>query len=530
MSSKQLKDKQTESLSSVASESENQKTNEKKEKRKAAYFIIFSVIFGLLFLISVSLCALSYWYKNNYFLEFKDLLYIITGPIEGTGNSTIMDIVRAVLPFAIAAIAVSVGCAFLLYKKTKIRRILRSVVCILCVFSLVFSLFYTVKSFRIDTYTKLLGETSTIYEDYYVDPNSVTISANGKTKNLIYIYLESLENSHFSKEYGGFQDINYLPNLTTLALENVNFSGYTEGKIGGFVPITGTHWTIAALLGTSAGIPFAFSNSDGSDMDKRDLFAPGLTTLGDILEDKGYKNVFMCGSNAAFGGRAKYFTQHGNYELFDLYYARENNLIDYHHNGWWGFDDADLYRLAKIRLTELANDGQPFNFTMLTVDTHSIDGYVCDLCESEHDTVTGNVLKCADRQVMDFVEWIKAQDFYEDCTIVITGDHYRHDNSLVPIDKYGVRRIYNCFINSAVSPVGKTFERTFTTFDIFPTTLAAMGFEIEGERLGLGTNLFAGKDAKQTLAEELSLDYLSLELSKKSDYYRLVFEQAINKQ
>ena len=38
-----------------------------------------------------------------------------------------------------------------------------------------------------------------------------------------------------------------------------------------------------------------------------------------------------------------------------------------------------------------------------------------------------------------------------------------------------------------------------TIFDDFPTTLSAMGAEIEGDRLGLGTNLFS---AKETLSEK----------------------------
>lgn len=52
--------------------------------------------------------------------------------------------------------------------------------------------------------------------------------------------------------------------------------------------------------------------------------------------------------------------------------------------------------------------------------------------------------------------------------------------------------------------------------DMLPTVLYAMGFDIEGERLGLGTNLFS---STPTLAEELGLSYLEEELSKSSLYY-----------
>ena len=59
-------------------------------------------------------------------------------------------------------------------------------------------------------------------------------------------------------------------------------------------------------------------------------------------------------------------------------------------------------------------------------------------------------------------------------------------------------------------------NRLFTTLDLFPSTLAAMGVQIEGERLGLGTNLFSGK---QTLAEEYGYEHLFEELKKKSLFY-----------
>ena len=68
-------------------------------------------------------------------------------------------------------------------------------------------------------------------------------------------------------------------------------------------------------------------------------------------------------------------------------------------------------------------------------------------------------------------------------------------------------------------------NRTFTSLDMFPTTLAAMGFEIEGERLGLGTNLFS---VVLTLCEKngggrVGYDWLDTEVSKLSEYYKNEF-------
>ena len=62
----------------------------------------------------------------------------------------------------------------------------------------------------------------------------------------------------------------------------------------------------------------------------------------------------------------------------------------------------------------------------------------------------------------------------------------------------------------------KTQNRKFTTLDFFPTVMAAMGCEIEGNRLGLGTNLFS---SEQTLSEEMGYEAFFAELNRKSLFY-----------
>ena len=57
--------------------------------------------------------------------------------------------------------------------------------------------------------------------------------------------------------------------------------------------------------------------------------------------------------------------------------------------------------------------------------------------------------------------------------------------------------------------------REYSTFDAFPTTLAAMGIEIPGDRLGLGSNLFS---KTPTLLEDYGLKHVKKELEKRSDF------------
>ena len=77
------------------------------------------------------------------------------------------------------------------------------------------------------------------------------------------------------------------------------------------------------------------------------------------------------------------------------------------------------------------------------------------------------------------------------------------------------RTVYNAFLNTTQTASRMT-NRQATALDLFPTTLAALNVTIEGERLGLGTNLFS---AKPTLAEELGFDSFYTELTKRSTFY-----------
>ena len=55
---------------------------------------------------------------------------------------------------------------------------------------------------------------------------------------------------------------------------------------------------------------------------------------------------------------------------------------------------------------------------------------------------------------------------------------------------------------------------------MFPSTLAALGVKIEGDKLALGTNLFSNK---KTLTEEYGIEYINEEFAKKSSYYNVNF-------
>lgn len=368
-------------------------------------------------------------------------------------------------------------------------------------------------------------QASEFIENEYVDAAEVHVTFPGEKRNLICIYVESAESSFQGREDGGLLENNIIPEMTELAKNNISFSQSDLIEGAAVAPQCG--WTIAGLVAQTSGLPLKLFNFDdaldGTDntMDKYVSFMPGATTLGDILEREGYHNVFMAGSDFTFGGRRDYFTQHGNYEIWDYLTAQEEGKIPMDYKETWGFEDRKLYQFAKEKLTELAKEEEPFNFSMLTVDTHTGGGYKCELCPDTFDTRYQNVWACASNQLDDFIQWVQQQDFYENTTICITGDHSSMEEGFLTEYDYDKhrgnieRKVYNVFINAAAEPA-KLKNRKFTTMDYFPTVLAALGAEIEGDRLGLGTNLFSDTS---TLAEEYGFEEMFDELNKKSNFY-----------
>jgi putative glycosyltransferase (exosortase G-associated) len=499
-------------LKNLVNKEKKQKTKKEKESKKSIGWV---VCVGLLYLISVFVIVVCHWIYKTYGVGLNELITTFTLSVKGASSDVVLTALKNCLPPIILGIGVFIF--LLLFSRKKERKIIQNILSAGAVLFVFGAAFYVNRCFDAVGYFQTSVAQSSIYEDYYVNPNDVAITANGSTKNLVYIYLESMETTYASMDVGGAQRVNYIPNLTQLAEENVSFSN--SDKLGGFHSTNGTGITMGALFGTTSGIPFNLT-SEVNDMISQGNFASGVTNLGDVLQSKGYTQEFLCGSDGDFGGRKTYFQQHGDYNVFDLYTAREKGYIDDDYFVWWGFEDKILFQIAKDELTRMAAEGEPFNFTMLTVDAHHIDGYLCDLCGDEYENVTANVVACTDKQVGEFIQWCKEQDFYENTVFVITGDHPRMDTSLVEGNSYFDRTVYNCIINGSNTGEVNDKNRIFTPMDMLPTVLSSMGFSIEGERLGLGTNLFS--DTK-TLAELKGFDWLDTELSKTSQYYYHTF-------
>ncbi len=479
---------------------------------------------GVLLLSFVAWLALfsTLWYRRIYGdTGFDSVLYTLFGGMGGVQAGLLLSFGAGALLPAVVCTAVQLLAPWLLRDRPWMpRRPVRTVISLVLSLALLVGSAFGIGLVRY-AYTRM--QLSELYENEYVDPNTVEIQFPEQKRNLVYIFLESMETSFLDTSLGGAMEYNLIPELTQLAQDNVNFS-HNE-TVGGMVEVPGATWSIGAMVAQTAGVPLItpsnikdWQNGYGKD----GIFLPGLTSMSNILAENGYKQALMMGCDSNFGGERVYALTHQVDRVYDYYTGLEDGIVPPGYYAWWGFEDKYLFEYAKQELTALGQQEVPFAFTLLTMDTHHIDGYTCSLCGDGYAEPFENVISCASRQVLDFVQWIQAQPFYENTTIVITGDHFSMDSEYFArnVEPGYLRHGYNCIINAPLTPE-RTQNRMFSSLDMFPTVLAALGCQIEGDQLGFGINLFS---KRETLLEEYGYSAFSAELWKRNAYYERFYE------
>lgn len=518
------------------------KTEEKNEPKQKGEIIMWIFIGTLTYILILLVCILSYaidYLTNVIQVEsFSQFLYTMQVSMGGAEN-TIMQILQGFF----AEYALYVGAATIVYiillrtllqARRNIRegkpafsrrgheKAVRFGTCTCGFLAACMLAGQLVKGYDvlgIEQYRIEQNRFSRLYEDHYVKTDSSLVQLPEKKKNLIHIVVESMESSYADSSIGGGFDDNLIPQLSTIAKENTDFSASDDPMLNGARVTNKTSWTVAGLVAQTSSTPIAMDNGEyDQNFDGERRFMPNITTLGELLEEAGYTNAFLCGSDASYAGRANYFRQHGNYEITDWISQKEDGVLPSNYKEWWGFEDEKLFEYAKESLLDLSSRNEPFNFTMLTADTHFKNGYLCPDCPDLYEDQMKNVIACSDARIASFISWLQQQDFYEDTVVVISGDHLSMDG-LIPaeVGREYTRRVFFTVINGPEYTLDKT--RDYTTLDVFPTILEAMGASVEGHRLGLGTSLYADVP---TLSEELGFSEFNSEIAYRSAYYESV--------
>ncbi len=497
--------------------------NNKKEKKIAIVFTVLSIIFVLVgsFLYFGSVWFIDFFGK----LTPEQFLFNFKSPVTGTASGVTEQAMNGPV---LMLVSIVVGFIFLVTTKFELQwkgkkiltdKLIKRISWVISLIVLVVGMNYSIKELQLVKVYHAYFDDSAYIKDNYHSPKTTKLEFPNKKRNLIHIYLESYENTYFDKKSGGYMEKNLMPDFEKLYKEGVSFSEST--KRGGPYQTYGSSWSVASMVNMSMGIPLKIP-MDGNSYGKSGYFLPGAVGIGDVLYKEGYNQTIMFGADADFGGLTSFFNNHHNFNIYDLKYARKVGKIPNDYKVWWGFEDKKLYEYAQEEITRLASEDKPFNFTIENADTHFPDGYIEKDTPKPFEQQYSNVIFHSQKQVTDFVRWIQGQEFYDNTTIVLTGDHLSMDKKFfADVDESYHRTTTNLILNGTFENESiQTTNREFAPFDMYPTILSGMGVKIEGNRLGLGTDLSSGE---KTLIEKDSLEKVNDELAKNSKFYNQEF-------
>lgn len=228
-----------------------------------------------------------------------------------------------------------------------------------------------------------------------------------KPRNLILVYLESIGSPIINHpDWPGL-----MPHLNKL-VENHSIADTVYAS--SFI-------TIEGIVNTQCGTLFPFDRGSDSLANGHNL-GSNLPCLGDVLAHAGYQNRYLGGASLDFAGKGRFLQSHGFNNPMGIRYWREQGIRQ--RPGTWGISDPDIFAQALRQYQQLQKTDQPFNITLLTIGTH-IPGFYYQECEhySGSDDPFLDGLHCTDQLLHTFLEQLKAQNAFDNTTVVITADH-----------------------------------------------------------------------------------------------------------
>jgi len=470
------------------------------------------ILFLFVFLCFVLCCYPLFLCKTFGTVSFEQVIFHLMNPLKGTDIRLYYKgfAYAFALPLFLTFLYMFPSCFFPKKIKSKFSR-WQNGKWQACLSPVLFILSIAIQMYvlRIGAWYYGYTHPTTLFRDHYVAPKIQDIVFKEK-RNAIVIYLEAME-----KTYGNTTifDKDYIPELTNLANKNISFDRFYQ--------YPGSEWTIAGLVNGMCGIPLKIPMS-GVRLDLFKTFLPSAVCISEVLKENGYNLGIVIGSELKFSGLDNLVSQHG----FDHYWGskeikEEKGELSLKQKGHgWGYNDDAMFEFAKEKITLAAKQDKPFFYVVMTIDTHFPNEYFNpNICVHKENNFT-DVISCSSALVNRFVEWIKAQPFGKDTSIIIVGDHISHGSDVYnTILKSKDRQIVNIFINGAKTPI-KEKGRKFGTFDLAPSILSFIGAELPKDSFGLGRDLFS---STPTLTEESSPETLIQELLKYSPEYQKFF-------
>lgn len=438
----------------------------------ALWQLLKTALCAIALLLALAAAAAAVWAQNTWEnLEFEQII----------GNLNIrpqdMDIFAFSPELKYYIVAAAILYLFLLAVCSNRRLLLASAVCVAVV----------VWQIRIIPYYYYQNTTGTLYEKYYKAPVITAADFPVQKRNLLLLYLESVENNFADASLYGK---NLLPRLSETARNNPRFDGYNF--------LYGTNYTKAALVAGHCGIPY---RSPTPTMETVNSHLKNIRCLSDILADNGYETWFAKSADHSFAYTDIFYQLHSYRNIIDrtvLTAGMSPAEIEKNKSSYNGLSDklllnhiSALFSTQKVR--------EPFLMTVFTVDTHAPGTVLPYNCPKIFGDIRDNIL-CTDNNVAEFITEFQKTPYWQNTTVVIVGDHPMFKALQTQQRKKYRRGIYNVFLNL---PDGLSYNprKEFTALDLAPTYLELLGIKLPEHAFGLGRSLFSDVPSLISLPE-----------------------------
>ncbi len=348
----------------------------------------------------------------------------------------------------------------------------------LLVFTSLFGLIF-IWQIRLIPYLYYNNTFSTLYEQYYRTPQITTTDFPAQKRNLLILYLESIEKNF---GYADLYDRNLLPRLSALTKENPSFDNFTS--------LYGTNYTKAALVASQCGIPYRTPNPSFGGIATH---LQNVICISDVLAENGYETWFAKSGDHSFAYTDIFYNQHHYKNIIDRNVLTRNltpEEIKKNKSSYEGLSDKLLFtKIMDLFQTEQVKE--PFLMTVFTIDTH-VPGTVLPYnCPKIYDDVRDNIL-CSDTTVAEFIQNFRQTRYWQNTTVAIVGDHPMFKELKPKKHKKYQRTIYNVFLNLP-HPISHDKNKPFATIDLAPTYMETIGIRLKDNAFGLGRSMLSAQ-------------------------------------
>lgn len=346
------------------------------------------------------------------------------------------------------------------------------------IFPLLSATFFIFQIGAANAITRAYGDD--LFAKLYYPPPKLSPQTEGNKKNLIILYVESLESSLREEKVFG-------ENL--LAPIDRNF----KNEPLKLHQSPGTSWTTAGMVSSQCALPLQGYMGNRLSHKNGKILA-SARCLGDYFSDLGYQQYFYVGPDLKFSGMDKFYSAHGYDHLIGLEQIKQLGIDQQLFTGWGGgVHDDTLLDIAYKQIDSLHRAGTLFNVSIVTTDNHAPDGKPSERCP-ETDRTSGfrDTFRCTSLQIGSFLEKLRDSGVLENTVVILMGDHLFMNNpsqnnyfSQIPN-----RFVYFNFIDRTM-PFSLHQRVRLTHFDVAPTVMEMMtGYTGRYARLGLGRSLF----------------------------------------